>query len=225
MEDSYPDIVKSLPEKDLIYAPSGSDIANDYFAGMCASANYAWANRHIIGHQVRKSIKQIFENSIVETVYDVAHNIAKVEEHKFEGEKFKAYVHRKGATRAFPPGHEEVPKDYREVGQPILIPGSMGTSSWILVGTENSMKESFGSTARGAGRLLSRHAAMDKYSCDCVKEELKEANVQIKAASKRGISEEAPGAYKDVDDVVEVSDKAGIGKKVAQLKPMGVVKG
>ncbi len=225
MEDNYPDIMEKLPEKDLIYAPSGSQIANDYFAGMVASANFAWANRHIIGHQVRKSFKEIFEKAELHTLYDVAHNIAKIEEHTVDGETFKAYLHRKGATRAFGPGSDEIPSKYREVGQPILIPGSMGTSSYVLVGTEKSMEESFGSTAHGAGRLMSRHEANRNWRGEDVKESLKEQGIYVKAASWKGVSEEAPGAYKDVDEVVKVSDAAGIGKLVVQLKPMGVVKG
>ncbi|RMF55615.1 RtcB family protein [Candidatus Woesearchaeota archaeon] len=226
MEDTFPEIMDKLPEKDLIYAPSGSDIAKDYFAAMCASANFAWTNRHIIGHQVRKALERIFGEKVkVKTVYDVAHNIAKVEEHEANGEKFEAWVHRKGATRAFGPGSKEIPKHYQETGQPIFIPGSMGTCSYVLVGTEKAMKESFGSTAHGAGRMMSRKQANQSWRGEQIKSELEKQNIYVKAASWRGISEEAPKAYKDVDEVVRVSHKAGIGKLVAKLRPLGVVKG
>ncbi len=226
MEENYPEIMESLPEKDLIYAPSNSEIANDYFAAMCAAANFAWANRHMIGHHTRESFRKIFGDSTeVHTVYDVAHNIAKKEEHTVNGETFTAWVHRKGATRAFGPGRPEIPEKYQKTGQPIFIPGSMGTSSYVLVGTETSMKESFGSTAHGAGRLLSRKQANQTWRGEQLKADLEKEQIYIKAASWRGITEEAPLAYKDVDEVVKVSDDAGIGKIVAQLKPIGVVKG
>lgn len=226
MEESFPDIMAALPEKDLIYAPAQSELAKDYYAAMSAAANFAWANRHFIGHQVRRSFEEIFgEKAELHTVYDVAHNIAKLEEHEIEGKKENVWVHRKGATRAFGPKRAEVPKKYREVGQPILIPGSMGTSSYVLVGTEKAMKESFGSTAHGAGRVMSRKQANESWRGDDVKRELEEHNILVKAASWRGVSEEAPKAYKDVDEVVKVSHDAGIGNMVARVKPMGVVKG
>jgi tRNA-splicing ligase RtcB len=217
--------MKTLPEKDLIYAPAGSQLAKDYFAAMAASANYAWANRHIIAHQVRKSFKEIFPKAELKTVYDVAHNIAKLEEHKIDGEKRKVFVHRKGATRAFPPGREDIPKAYREVGQPIILPGSMGTASYLLVGTEEAMKETFGSTAHGAGRSMSRNAAISQFRGEQIKNDLEKQNIYVKAASWKGISEEAPQAYKDVDEVVRASQCAGIGKLVARLRPLGVIKG
>jgi len=225
LEDAYPDIMEKLPEKDLIYAPAGSPLAGDYFGAMCAAANYAWANRHIIAHNVRKSFKELFPKSELKTVYDVAHNIAKLEEHEIDGKKKKVYVHRKGATRAFAPGREEVPKDYRDVGQPILIPGSMGTASYILAGTETAMKETFGSTAHGAGRMMSRHAAINTFRAETVKDDLEKQNIYIKSASWKGICEEAPGAYKDVDEVVKSSHEAGIGKLIARVRPFGVIKG
>ncbi len=227
MEDSFPEIMASLPEKDLIYAPAQSDIAKDYFAGMCAAANFAWANRHIIGHQVRVAFDEVFGKGKVElhTLYDVAHNIAKLEEHLIDGEKKKVYVHRKGATRAFPPHHPDVPKAFQETGQPIILPGSMGTSSYILVGTQKAMQESFGSTAHGAGRLMSRKEANDTWRGEDVKNDLEKRKIYIKAASWKGISEEAPGVYKDVDEVVKVTHDAGIGNIVARVVPLGVVKG
>ena len=226
MEDAFPEIVKSLPDRDLIYAPAQSQLAKDYYGAMCAAANFAWANRHIIGHQVRSAFKEVFGEKVeLTTLYDVAHNIAKLETHVIDGETCEVYVHRKGATRAFGPGRAEVPKKYQHVGQPILLPGSMGTSSYILVGTEGAMAESFGSTAHGAGRLMSRHTANNMWTGEQVKKDLEKEHIYIKAASWKGISEEAPGAYKNVDEVVRVSDEAGIGKIVCQLKPMGVVKG
>lgn len=226
MEETFPEIVKTLPDKDLIYAPAKSKEAKDYYAAMCAAANFAWTNRHMIGHHVRQSFKEIFGNNAeVNTLYDVAHNIVKLEDHMDGEKKFKAYVHRKGATRAFGPGREEIPKAYRKVGQPIIIPGSMGTASYVLVGTEQAMQESFGSTAHGAGRLLSRHESNRRWTADQVRADLEKQHITIKAASWKGITEEAPGAYKDVDEVVRVSDEAGIGKIVARLKPIGVIKG
>lgn len=225
MEDTYPDIVAKLPEKDLIYAPIQSQLAKDYFGAMSAAANYAWANRHIIGHYVRKAFKDTFKTKDLKTIYDVAHNIAKLEEHEIDGKMKKVYVHRKGATRAFPPGSEEIPEDYKKVGQPILIPGSMGTASYILVGTQKAMSESFGSTAHGAGRMLSRFAAKKQFDGETIRKDLEKKGIFIRAASVKGVVEEAPAAYKDVDEVVKVSDDAGIGKLVVKLRPLGVVKG
>lgn len=226
MEDTYPEIMKSLPEKDLIYAPSGSRLADNYFKAMSASANYAWANRHIIGHFVRQSFKEVFGDKVkVDTVYDVAHNIAKLEEHEIEGELKKVWVHRKGATRAFGPGHKDIPKDFRDLGQPIIIPGSMGTSSYILLGTDKAMKETFGSTAHGAGREMSRHEAISKFRGENIKNELEKRNIYVKCASWKGIAEEAPLAYKDIDEVVKVSHEAGIGTLVVKVVPLGVIKG
>lgn len=225
IEETYPDIVASLPDKDLAYAPAKSDLAQDYYKAMCAAANFAWTNRHIIAHEIRKSFTDVFGETHISTLYDVAHNIAKREEHVIDGEKITVWVHRKGATRAFGPGRKEIPELYRRVGQPIILPGSMGTSSYVLVGTADAMKESFGSTAHGAGRLMSRHSAIQKWSGEAIKNELEKEHIFIKAASWKGISEEAPGAYKNVDEVVKISDEAGIGKIVAQLRPIGVVKG
>ncbi len=226
MEDEYLEIMKSLPEKSLIYAPADSKLAKEYFGAMCAAANFAWTNRQMITHQTREAFKEIFGDKVkLSVVYDVAHNIAKLETHNIDGKNQKVWVHRKGATRAFGPGNKELPKKYVPTGQPIFIPGSMGTSSYVLVGTEKSMSESFGSTAHGAGRLMSRHAAIQKWTGEQLKKELENEKIYIKASSIKGLSEEAPLAYKDVDEVVKVSDDAGIGKLVARLKPMGVVKG
>ncbi|MBR9677329.1 RtcB family protein [Candidatus Woesearchaeota archaeon] len=226
MEDAYPQIIEKLPEKDLIYAPLKDQLAKDYFAAMVASANYAWANRHVIAHRVREAFKEVFgEKAELTTVYDVAHNIAKPEKHEVNGELKELLVHRKGATRAFGPGREELPEDYKTTGQPVLIPGSMGTASYILVGTDTAMTETFGSTAHGAGRAMSRHAAIKSFRGEKVKEELAKKHIYVKSASWKGIAEEAPQAYKDVDEVVKVSHEAGIGKLVAKVVPFGVIKG
>lgn len=226
MEEAYPEIMNSLPEKSLIYAPAESKLAKDYFSAMCAAANFAWTNRQMITHQTRAAFTEIFGDKVkLDVVYDVAHNIAKLETHNIEGKEQKVWVHRKGATRAFCKGHSEIPEKYQKTGQPIFIPGSMGTSSYVLVGTEKAMTESFGSTAHGAGRLMSRHAAIAKWEGHQLKADLEKEKIFIKASSIKGLSEEAPLAYKDVDEVVKVSDDAGIGKLVARLKPMGVVKG
>ncbi|MBU1198530.1 MAG: RtcB family protein [Nanoarchaeota archaeon] len=227
MEEADPELMKSLPEKDLIYAKAGSQLAKDYFGAMAASANFAWANRHIIAHQVRKSLKEVFgvKPEDVKTVYDVAHNIAKIEEHIIDGEKRKVYLHRKGATRSFPPGHPEIPDDYKEVGQPVIIPGSMGTASYLLVGTETAMEESFGSTAHGAGRVMSRTAAIRQFRGEEIKQELEKKNIYIKSNSWKGICEEAPQVYKKIEDVIQVSADAGLAKPVTRLVPFGVIKG
>ena len=227
MEEADPELMKSLPEKDLIYAKAGTQLAADYFGAMAASANFAWANRHIIAHQVRKSLKEVFglEPEKIKTVYDVAHNIAKIEEHEIDGEKKRVYVHRKGATRSLPAGHPNTPEVYKEVGQPVIIPGSMGTASYLLVGTENALKETFGSTAHGAGRVMSRTKAIKSFRGENVKRELEQHHIFVKAASWKGICEEAPQVYKDIDEVVKVSHEAGLGNLVARVRPMGVIKG
>jgi len=214
-----------LPDRELACAPIESDLGQDYFAAMAAAANFAFANRQIITHKVRESFKEYFPNSKLEIVYDVAHNIAKFEEFTIEGKKKILCIHRKGATRSLGPGRKELPKDYQEVGQPILIPGSMGTSSYVLVGTKEAENISFASTAHGAGRVMSRTKAKQTITLQQVKNQLKQKNVEIIAGSEKGMVEEAPGAYKDVDEVVRVSDELGIGKIVARLKPLAVIKG
>jgi len=225
MERQLPEIVKTLPDRELIYAPSKHKLCKDYFSAMTAAANFAWCNRHIIGHQTRQAFSETFPKSKLETVYDVAHNISKIEEHEVDGKMRKVYMHRKGATRAFGPGRKEIPKSYRAVGQPIILPGSMGTASYILVGTEKAEEISFASTAHGAGREMSRHEALRKYTGEGIKKDLESRRIFIKSASWKGIAEEAPGAYKDIEEVANVSDQLGIGKKVARLRPIGVVKG
>lgn len=229
MERCYRELIRKLPDRELIYAPAGSEIASNYFAAMSAAANFAWCNRQMIVHWVRESFEQVFkkdwENMGMYIVYDVAHNIAKIEEHEIDGKKVKVFVHRKGATRAFPKGHEEIPKKYQSVGQPVLIPGSMGTASYVLVGSEQAMKESFGSTAHGAGREMSRAQALREFRGSEVARNLEKMGIYVHGASWKGIAEEAPQAYKDIDEVVKASDKAGIAKVVCRLRPLGVVKG
>ena len=226
-EDAFPQIAQSLPDRDLIYAPAESELAQQYFGAMCAAANFAWANRQIIAHGVRKAFASVFSLSPekITQVYDVAHNICKREKYKVDGIEKEMYIHRKGATRAFGPGNTGICEKYQQLGQPILIPGSMGTASFVLVGTSTSGDKSFASTAHGAGRVMSRHEANKHYTSEGTKKELELRHIYIKAASSKGISEEAPGAYKDIDEVVKVSHDAGIGDIVVRLKPLGVVKG
>lgn len=228
MEKAYSSIIAKLPDRELVYAPAGAELCEQYLAAMSAAANFAWCNRQMIVHWVRESfhnvLKKDAENLGMQIVYDVAHNICKVEEHVIDGKKRKVYMHRKGATRAFPPKHPEIPKDYQPVGQPVLIPGSMGTASYILVGAETG-KVTFFSTAHGAGRMMSRHEALRNWRGEGVVKELAGKGITVKTGSWQGAAEEAPGAYKDIDEVARVSDAAGIGKLVARLVPLGVVKG
>lgn len=226
METKFKEELDKLPDRELVYAPASSEVCKRYFKAMSAAANFAWCNRHIIGDSVRKSIIEVYGKSAeVHTVYDIAHNIAKKEDHSFEDGVHAVYVHRKGATRAFGPGRKEVPEKYSPVGQPILIPGSMGTASFVLVGTDEAYDISCGSTAHGAGRMMSRFAAKQQYTGEQIKRELGAQGILVRGHSNQGIAEEAPGAYKDIDEVVRVSDAANIGKMVARLKPIGVVKG
>ncbi len=228
-ERRFRDIVRKLPDRELVYAPWGTKEAERYWGAMCAAANYAWANRQMITHWVRESFEKVFRTSAdqlgMEIVYDVAHNIAKIEEHKVNGQKKKVIVHRKGATRAFPPGHPELISRYRKVGQPIIIPGSMGTASYILVGTEKAMEISFGSTAHGAGRQLSRAEAKRRYRYQEVINRMRQQGIVVKSATRDGVVEEVPEAYKNVDEVVRVSHELGIGKLVVRLRPIAVIKG
>lgn len=218
-----------LPDRQLACAYVRSKEGEDYFAAMQCGANYAWANRQMIMHWVRQSFEKVFgteaEKMGMRLVYDVAHNIAKLEEHVTDGKRRKVYVHRKGATRAFPKEHEEVPRKYRSIGQPVIIPGDMGSGTYVLVGNEQVMKETFGSTCHGAGRLMSREAAIRKYTVNGIRHDLEAKGVYIKASTKDGILEEAPGAYKDIDDVVRIVTGAGLTRLVAKLTPIGVMKG
>jgi len=213
-----------LPDRELISAPIESPLGKDYTAAMAAAANFAFTNRQLITYQIRKVFKRHFPKSKLDIVYDIAHNMAKFEDHDVDGKTMHLCVHRKGATRSFGPGRKEIPKIYRKTGLPIFIPGSMGTSSYVLVGTKKAEEVSFGSTAHGAGRVLSRSAA-SKIPLERVKKQLQERDVYIESDSIRGMTEEAPEAYKDVDEVVNVSNELGIGNLVAKLRPLAVIKG
>ncbi|MCD6538400.1 RtcB family protein [Candidatus Bathyarchaeota archaeon] len=219
----------SIPDRELACAPGKSREAEDYFEAMSCAVNYAFVNRQMITHWVRQSFEEALgipsEKIGLSLVYDVAHNIAKIEEHKIDGRRVKVWVHRKGATRAFPPGHEVIPAEYRNVGQPVLIPGSMGTSSYVLVGTSKAMEISFGSTAHGAGRMMSRAAAKRKFWSGDIRRDLERRGIVVRSASAVVLAEEADLAYKDVDRVAAVSDAVGIAKRVARLVPLAVIKG
>lgn len=218
-----------LPDRELAYAHMKSREASDYIAGMASACNFAWANRQFITFWIRECMEKVFKSPAedlgLNVVYDVAHNIAKFEEHRINGSTMRVIVHRKGATRSFPPGRPEIPADYREVGQPVFIPGTMGTSSWVMAGVETAMDRSFGSSAHGAGRQLSRKSAVRTYRGDAVLSSLDKRGIVVKSASIKVVAEEAPKAYKDVDEVAEVSHAVGVAKKVARLIPLAVVKG
>lgn len=218
-----------VPDRQLACAPVNSPEGQDCFAAMSSGANYAWANRQMILHWVRESFERTFgrpsEELGLDVVYDVCHNICKQEEHVVDGKRRKLYVHRKGATRAFDSTRSEVPQRYRGIGQPVLIPGDMGSASYVLVGTAGAMAETYGSTCHGAGRMMSRTSAMRRFSHKDVLAMMHARGIYVRAASKEGIVEEAPGAYKDVDEVVGVAHGAGISRMVARMVPLGVMKG
>jgi tRNA-splicing ligase RtcB len=218
-----------LPDRELVCAPLDSPEGRDYFAAMAGAANYAWANRQCLTYLTRRTFEEVLAGKVksweLTTVYDVAHNIAKIEEYEVEGRRTKLCVHRKGATRAFGPGQPELPEIYRAVGQPVLVPGDMGTASYVLVGTEEAMKASFGSTCHGAGRVLSRKAARRQIRGDKLRAELEAQGIQVRAGSMPGLAEEAPAAYKDIERVVDVVHRAGLAHKVAKLRPLAVMKG
>jgi tRNA-splicing ligase RtcB len=223
MHRTLPKYKIRLPDPELACAPFGSSEGRQYFAAMAASANFAWANRQLIMHLVRGVWRRVLgpsTSSGLKLIYDVAHNVAKLE--NYDGQKL--CVHRKGATRAFSAGSSDIPDDYRQIGQPVLIPGTMGTASYIMVGTP-SAKETFFSVCHGAGRVLSRHAALRLRSGQALKKELEEQGIVVRTLSFRGLAEEAPLAYKDINNVVSVVEKAGLAKKVARLRPLGVLKG
>ncbi len=218
-----------LPDRQLCCAPIASEEGRQYLAAMAGAANYAFANRQIIFHWVRESFERVFQMSSerlgLRLIYDVCHNIAKIETHRVDGKERKLCVHRKGATRAFPPHHPDTPLAYKDVGQPVLIPGDMGRYSYVLVGTEQAMAETFGSTCHGAGRVMSRKQAMRVSKGRAIIRELEDQGITIRSAGKATVREEIPEAYKDVSQVVDVVSGAGISKKVARLRPMGVIKG
>jgi tRNA-splicing ligase RtcB len=219
----------ALPDRQLICAPFDSPEGQAYFGAMCAAANYAFTNRQMLAYQIRRSFEQVLSGKMtnwhLHQVYDIAHNMAKVEKHEVDGKRIEVVVHRKGATRAFGPGFEGLPPEYRQIGQPVLVPGSMGTASWILVGTPGSMAETFGSTCHGAGRMMSRSQAKKSIRGDRLRTDLEAEGIHVRAGSMPGLAEEAPQAYKDVDEVVKVVSGAGIARKVARLVPLAVIKG
>ncbi len=218
-----------LPDRELVCAPLTSPEGESYLAAMRCAANYAFANRQVLAHYARKAFEDTLAGKVkswhLHQVYDIAHNMGKIETHEIDGERLQVCVHRKGATRAFGPGFEGLPEEYRKIGQPVLVPGSMGTASWVLVGTEDSMERSFGSTCHGAGRVMSRAKAKKTVRGEVLKSELQAEGITIRAGSLAGLAEEAPQAYKDVDDVVATVCGAGIARKVARLVPVAVIKG
>lgn len=219
----------ALPDRQLACAPIDSPEGKHYIGAMRAAANFAWCNRQLLMWQAREVFGKVlgkkWQQLQMNLVYDVAHNIAKFEEHTVGGVKKKVWVHRKGATRAFPPGHPEVPSIYQKIGQPVIIPGDMGRASWVLVGQPGSMARTFGTTCHGAGRAMSRTAAIKEAAGRRIDKELEARGVIARAQSLRGLAEEQPKAYKNVDEVVEVVHRAGLSKKVARMRPIGVIKG
>jgi len=216
----------SVPDRQLACVPVRSKEGEEYLAGMRAAANFAWANRQGMTYLTRQAFKRIFdEKQDLRLIYDVCHNIAKLERHRMDGQEREVIVHRKGATRAFPASRPEVPVVYRSVGQPVLIPGSMGTASYVLVGSEGALRETFGTSCHGAGRVMSRTAAKRSAGAVNAKHRLEEQGIIVRAETRDGISEEIPEAYKDVDAVIDVVHNAGLAKRVARLKPIGVIKG
>ncbi|MCJ7589318.1 MAG: RtcB family protein [Candidatus Aminicenantes bacterium] len=217
---------QGLPDRELVNAPFKSEIGQRYYKSMCAAVNYAFANRQMIAHWVRDVFKRVLGNAKgMSMVYDVCHNVAKVERHTVGGVEKTVCIHRKGATRSFGPGRSEIPAAYRAVGQPVIIPGSMGTASYILVGTKEAEERSFSSTAHGAGRVMSRHAAVRRFRGEQIRDDLARRGIELKSTNWKGVAEEASAAYKDVDEVVRVSHEAGLGRLVARVVPIGVMKG
>ena len=218
-----------LPDRSLVCAPMDSPEGRDYLAAMRCAANYAFANRQVLAHYAGRAFEQVFAGKVknwsLSLVYDLAHNIGKIETHEIDGKRIEVCVHRKGATRAFGPGSEGVPAEYQDVGQPVLVPGSMGTSSWVLAGTKKSMQISFGTCCHGAGRMMSRRQAKKSFQGHKLQSELGDLGITVRAGSMRGLAEEAPLAYKDVDRIVDAVAGAGIARKVARLRPLAVVKG
>lgn len=218
-----------IPDRELVCAPINSPEGKDYLAAMRAAANYAFCNRQVLAHLARQAFEQILAGKVknwhLYQVYDIAHNIGKIEEHLIDGELVQVCVHRKGATRAFGPGAVGIPEEFAKTGQPVLVPGSMGTSSWVLAGTKLSMERSFGSSCHGAGRLMSRQKAKKSIRGDQLKADLEKKGIFIQAGSLAGLAEEAPAAYKDVDQVIEAVTGAGLTRKIARLIPLAVVKG
>jgi tRNA-splicing ligase RtcB len=214
-----------LPDRELASAPINSEVGQEYLGAMRAAINCALANRQIVTHLVRQVFADLLPQATISLLYDVSHNTCKVEEHVIDGTPTRLFVHRKGATRAFGPGHPDIPPSLRAVGQPVLIGGTMGTSSYVLVGTKESMSLAFGSACHGAGRRMSRHEALRQWHGRDVVKELAVRGILIRSPSMRGVAEEAPGAYKDVSEVVDAADEANLARKVARLEPLVCVKG
>lgn len=224
MEEKYG--FSHLPDRELVNAPIQSELGQKYHRAMCGALNYAFANRQLILHWTRESFKKIMgTDEGMDLVYDVAHNLAKMEQHIIDGEKRTVCIHRKGATRSFGPGREELPEIYRSIGQPVIIPGSMGTASYLLVGTTKAEEVSFGSTAHGAGRVMSRSQAIRQYRGEQIKNDMAKRGIELMATSWKGVAEEAQQAYKDIDEVANVSHKLNIGNLVVRLVPIAVMKG
>jgi tRNA-splicing ligase RtcB len=217
----------TIPDRQLACAPITSPEGRDYFGAMAASANYAWANRQLITHTTRLVLSKMFriDYEDMPLVYDVAHNVAKIEEHDVDGKRMKVCVHRKGATRAFGPGSDELPQELKKSGQPVIIPGSMGTSSYVLRGTKTAMEKTFGSTCHGAGRIMSRTQAKKNLNGKEIAANLLKAGIIVRAHSDNAIADEAPEVYKPSDEVVNVVHDVGISRLVARLSPLGVIKG
>jgi tRNA-splicing ligase RtcB len=218
-----------LVDRELVCAPLSSPEGQNYLGAMRCAANYAFANRQILAHNARKAFEQVLAGKVkdwhLHQVYDICHNMGKIETHIIDGERMKVCVHRKGATRAFGPGAPELPGEYKAIGQPVLVPGSMGTASWVLLGTAASMEHSFGSSCHGSGRLMSRHEAKRNVRGEKLRQDLEAEGIHIRAGSMAGLAEEAPQAYKDVDQVVQAVVGGGIARKVARLHPLAVIKG
>lgn len=218
-----------LPDRELVCAPLNSPEGRAYLAAMRCAANFAFANRQALAHRARQAFEAVLADRLAHwqlpQVYDITHNMGKIETHVVDSEAVKVCVHRKGATRAFGPGNADLPGEYRAIGQPVLVPGSMGTASWVLAGTAQSMAQSFGSTCHGAGRVLSRHQAKRAIRGDQLRRDLEQGGIHVRAGSLPGLAEEAPEAYKDVDEVVETVAAAGLARKVARLRPVAVIKG
>jgi len=219
----------TIPDRELSCLPANTEEANNYKKQMACAANFGFCNRQLITYWIRESFKEIYKNNSedyeIDLVYDLCHNILKKEEHFIDGKKIELNIHRKGATRAFPPNHPVLPKKYKSIGQPVLIPGTMGSASYLCIGREDSMKLTFGSTAHGSGRIMSRSRAKNAYWGEDVKKGLKKKGILVKAKSQKVIAEEAPGAYKDINQVVEVQTKLNLIERVARMTPIGVVKG
>jgi tRNA-splicing ligase RtcB len=218
--------IAGLPDRELVNAPFRSDLGQRYYRSMCAAVNYAFANRQMIAHWVRDVFARVLGSAKgMDQVYDVCHNVAKLERHTVRDIEKELCVHRKGATRSFGPGRPEIPAAYRAVGQPVIIPGSMGTASYILVGTAEAEEKSFSSTAHGAGRVMSRHEALRRFRGEQIRDDLARQGIELRSTNWKGVAEEAAAAYKDVDEVVRVSHELGIGRLVAKVAPVGVMKG